>query len=197
MSADPQFDRFLARLHAIMRDLPDDGAKAEAVGEALRALAASGWRIPDARYRQMQPDAPYGSYLLHLDPGSGLCVVLDVFGVGQVAAIHDHGGWGAFACLEGREIERRYALRDGVPVEAEVTEMPPGAVAVVAPPGDGFHQVECASPEPSISLHVYGVDIGRAVRKRWNERARTFERFSSGYSNEVAGLPVYRPAIPA
>jgi predicted metal-dependent enzyme (double-stranded beta helix superfamily) len=63
-------------------------------------------------------------------------------------------------------------------------------VAVVEPPGDAFHQVECASAEASISLHVYGRDIGRIERQRWD--ATGLLAFRSEYSNDVAGLPPYR-----
>lgn len=148
--------------------------------------------MPDARYRAMQPDAPYGSWLLHFDRNSGLSVVLDVFGPGQVAAIHNHCTWGAFGCLVGAEIEREYCIQHGVPVETAWRMMNPGDVRTVDPPGDSFHQVECASPEASISLHIYGRDIGRIDRRRWDETQ--FVTFQSGYSNDVTGLAPYRLA---
>ena len=68
--------------------------------------------------------------------------------------------------------------------------MQPGDVATVEPPGDAFHQVECASPQASISLHVYGDDIGRIKRLRWDGAA--FVAFRSEYSNDVTGLAPYR-----
>lgn len=188
-AADPLFEAFVLQVRALARDDIADRRRAEAVGAALAGLAHAGWQMPDPRYRALQPDAPYGSWLLHLDPASGLSVVLDVFGPGQVAAIHNHCCWGAFACLAGAERERSYTMRDGSLVESATRLMQCGDVAVVMPPGDDFHQVENASERASISLHVYGRDIGRIERLRW-EDGRT-RAFRSGYSNDLTGLPAY------
>lgn len=188
--SDPLFDTFVLQVRASAAGDFSDTERAEGAGAALTRLARAGWQMPDPRYCAMQPDAPYGSWLLHLDDTSGLSVVLDVFGPGQIAAIHNHQCWGAFACLVGSERERSYTWRDGTLVESATHLMQPGDVAVVLPPGEVFHQVECASPQASISLHVYGADIGRLERLRW-ERGRTVS-FRSGYSNDLTGLPPYR-----
>ena len=188
--ADPRFDIFLAQVRAVARSTAPPAESAQGVTAALAALVHTGWQMPDARYRAMQPDAAYGSWLLYLDQQSQLCVVLDVFGPGQVAAIHNHCSWGAFACLEGAERERRYRIEQGAPVECGTRLMEPGDVVTVEPPGDALHQVECASPQASVSLHVYSEDIGRIERQRWDGVA--FVAFRSHYSNDMAGLAPYR-----
>ena len=190
LQLDPLFDTFLARVRGLARGSAPHADRAHGVADALSALVRAGWRMPDPRYRAMQPDAPYGSWLLHLDPLSRLSVVLDVFGPGQVAAIHNHRSCGAFACLCGAERERCFRVDNGVPVECAARLMQAGDVAVVLPPGDDYHQVECASPRASISLHVYGDDIGRIERQRWD--GARFVAFRSEYSNDVTGLAPYR-----
>ncbi|MGD9941767.1 MAG: cysteine dioxygenase [Burkholderiaceae bacterium] len=166
------------------------------VAGLMRKLIAE-WRMPDERYRKCQPDAPYGSYLLFLCPSTRLSIVLDVFAPGQVAAVHDHGVWGVFGCLAGIEIERRFAL-DGAagspPRELSSVRLTPGEVRSTDPAGASFHQVECAGQVESVSLHVYGDDIGRLKRRRWDPAAHALVTFSSGYSNDVLG---YRPYLEA
>jgi len=189
-ATDDLFDAFLLQVRALATDDISDTQRAEGVGTSLGHLTRASWQMPDPRYCALQPDAPYGSWLLHLDRASGLSVVLDVFGPGQIAAIHNHRCWGAFVCVSGAERERSYAMRDGALVQSATRLMHAGDVAVVLPPGDAFHQVECASAQASVSLHVYGADIGRLERLRWEDgRALAFR---SGYSNDLTGLPPYR-----
>lgn len=56
-----------------------------------------------------------------------------------------------------------------------------------------FHQVECAGDDgmPAISLHIYGVDIGRLERDMWDDQRQAFIPFSSSYTNDRYGLPPY------
>lgn len=187
---DPRFDDFLAQVRSLARSAAPTPERAKGVADALTQLVRAGWQMADPRYCAMQAGAPYGSWLLYLDAHSGLSVVLDVFGPGQVAAIHNHCCWGAFACMVGAERERRYAVVDGAPVQTSTRLMVPGDVALVEPPGADFHQVECASAHASISLHVYGRDIGRIERQRWDGRA--FIPFRSEYSNDRMQLVPYR-----
>ncbi|MBS7742604.1 MULTISPECIES: cysteine dioxygenase family protein [unclassified Chelatococcus] len=163
----------------------------------LTADFAPGWRMPDARYMQLQPAAPYASYLLYLSPESNLSIVLDIFMAGQAAVTHNHLSWGVFTCLEGTERERLYdAPTDlsAAPREVSSRLRPPGVVTLAAPERNAFHQVECAEGERSVSLHLYGSDIGRIERQLWDADAQRYRQFTGGYSNEILGLPVYLAA---
>ena len=47
----------------------------------------------------------------------------------------------------------------------------------------------------SISLHVYGLDVGRERRICWDEARESYVTFRSGYTNAGSGLTAYlRPA---
>ncbi len=160
----------------------------------LMGELTSHWRMPDERYLRCQPDAMYGSYLLYLNEEKTFNVVLDVFAPGQAAIIHNHLCWCAFACLDGVEKERLYSVDESFSEKPEQTLeriCPPGQVRSL---GDGrnlFHQVECASESPAVSLHVYGADIGRLERDMWDDSTARYVTFSSDYSNTAAGLPTY------
>lgn len=151
------------------------------------------WNMPDERYRQFQNGEDYGSYLLFLNPEKTLSVVIDTFAPGQVTGIHNHGVWGVFGCMAGSERQRSYAApsANSMPIEVSTSIMFPGDVQVTDENGEDFHQVECASDVPSISLHVYGADIGRVKRLQWDPKVGGYVEFSSDYSNESAGLGVY------
>jgi predicted metal-dependent enzyme (double-stranded beta helix superfamily) len=173
------------------------GGDVQAAIAQLTGEFASRWAMPDPRYMQLQPDAPYGSYLLYLSPGADLCIVLDVFMAGQAAVTHNHCCWGVFTCLEGTERERLYDAPPDLsapPVETVARLRPPGVVTLAAPAPNAFHQVECAQGARSVSLHLYGADIGAIRRQKWDDAAGAYVDFRGGYSNPVLGLPVYLAA---
>lgn len=157
----------------------------------------SEWRMPDSRYLACQPDAPYASYLLFVNEQATFSIVLDVFMPGQAAVIHNHKCWCAFTCLDGLERERLYDVAPDLsspPNQTEERICPVGQVRVLGSDRFLFHQVECASDVPTVSLHLYGADIGRLKRDLWDAgfgRGGEFVTFSSEYTNEAAGLPVY------
>ena len=184
---------FIAFARACVAALEGGGDVQAAVAELTAGFAPT-WSMPDPRFLQLQPDAPYGSYLLYLSPAADLSIVLDVFMAGQAAVVHNHCCWGVFTCLEGTERERLYdapADLSAPPVETGARLRPPGVVTLAAPPANAFHQVECAAGARSVSLHLYGADIGAIRRQKWDAAAGAYTDFRGGYSNPVLGLPVY------
>lgn len=183
------FARFLERGQAATRST----SPAEAVAAELSNLIASGWQAPDPRYRTLQPGLPYGSYLLHLSPEGDFCVVQDVFAPGQLTGIHHHRTWGAVGTLEGCERNSRYAVAPDMRAGPRFLDshlLSAGDVTTVGAGELDFHEVECASKVPSISLHVYGADIGRLERLMWDPDRQVYRSFTSGYSNQAVGLPL-------
>lgn len=133
-------------------------------------------------------DAPYRQYLLHCDPAERFSVVSFVWAPGQGTPIHDHGVWGLVGILEGAELSQRYELADaGLIATGEVEHLPAGEVTAVSPAIGDIHQVTNALQDrPSISIHVYGANIGRLPRRTYATDG-TSRSFISGYAN--AHLP--------
>jgi 3-mercaptopropionate dioxygenase len=149
-------------------------------------VAVDDW-LP-ARYAE--PDlGGYRQYLLHADSRERFSVVSFVWGPGQKSPIHDHTVWGIVGILRGAEFEQSYSrttdgriAEQGVPVRLER-----GEVTAVSPAIGDFHRVSNAFDDrPSISIHVYGANIG-AVRRSMYEPDGSSKTFTSGYSN--AELP--------
>jgi predicted metal-dependent enzyme (double-stranded beta helix superfamily) len=139
--------------------------------------------LPD---RYAQPSmAGYQQYLLHADSRERFSVVSFVWGPGQKSPIHDHTVWGIVSILRGAEIEQSFSrasdgrfMEYGAPVRLEK-----GEVTTVSPEIGDFHRVSNAlADRPSISVHVYGANIG-AVRRSMYEPDGTSKTFISGYSN--------------
>lgn len=136
--------------------------------------------------RCAEPSATgYQQYLLHCDSRERFSVVSFVWGPGQKSPIHDHTVWGIVGILRGAEIEQSYSrASDGRFVEREMpVRLEKGEVTAVSPDVGDFHRVSNALDDrPSISIHVYGANIG-AVRRSMYELDGASKTFVSGYSN--------------
>ncbi|MBF8765423.1 cysteine dioxygenase [Pseudomonas putida] len=137
-----------------------------------------------------QPDPErYQQYLLHCDSRQRFSVVSFVWGPGQRTPIHDHRVWGLIGMLRGAELAQGFARgaygalqTEGAPVRLE-----PGQVEAVSPALGDIHQVSNAfADQVSISIHVYGANIGAVTRAVYTVDGSE-KPFISGYSN--AHLP--------
>ncbi len=132
---------------------------------------------PDPRY--------YRQYLLHADPLERLSVVSFVWGPGQRTPIHDHRVWGVVGILRGAELSVSYSQDAQGHLVAEPAQvLEPGAVATVSPTIGDIHTIANALPDrPSISIHVYGGNIGAIHRSAFDAASGTEKPFISGYSS--------------
>jgi len=160
-----------------------DEATIRAEGTRLLAqlVAHDDW-LPQAFAR---PDPQrYQQYPLHRDAAGRFSVVSFVWGPGQATPIHDHTVWGLIGMLRGAEYSQgfRYVgpnqlVPSGVPVRLE-----PGQVEAVSPAIGDIHRVHNAFDDRvSISIHVYGADIGTVSRSVYADDGSR-QHFVSGYS---------------
>ncbi len=156
-------------------------------------VAEDGW-LPDAYAR---PDLQhYRQFLLYRDPPVGpraprFSVVSFVWGPGQFTPIHNHTVWGLIGVLRGAETSQRYRIGDdGVPAALGHAErLERGAVEAVSPTVGDVHRVSNAHADrTSVSIHVYGADIGEVSRATFTADGRQ-RTFVSGYSNDAATPP--------
>lgn len=128
----------------------------------------------------------YRQYLLHADPLGRWSVVSFVWGPGQATPVHDHTVWGLVGVLRGREAAQAYRLdAQGRPQpQGEELTMSAGQVEAVSPRIGDVHRVRNAMPEAvSVSIHVYGANIGRVQRHVYTDDGQC-KPFVSGYSND-------------
>jgi len=125
----------------------------------------------------------YRQYLLHCDPLERFSVVSFVWGPGQHTPIHDHTVWGLIGMLRGRERCEEYS--DDVDPRGEHL-LAPGEIDRVSPTIGDVHRVSNAlENEASISIHVYGGNIGAVSRHVYDAGTRAPSAFISGYSRDV------------
>lgn len=153
----------------------------------LAALISTDDWLPDD-LAQPHPQF-YRQYLLHCDPLERFSVVSFVWGPGQQTPVHDHTVWGLIGMLRGREASQPYGpdATGAVVPQGPATLLGPGQVEAVSPTLGDIHLVRNAVPDQvSISIHVYGANIG-AVHRWVYAPDGSRKPFVSGYSN--ASLP--------
>jgi predicted metal-dependent enzyme (double-stranded beta helix superfamily) len=129
----------------------------------------------------------YQQFLLHADPLGRFSVVSFVWGPGQKTPIHDHCIWGLIGMLRGMEQGQRYKR---LPTGELVTDGPQtvlrqGDIEAVSPTIGDIHVVSNAVPDKtSISIHVYGANIGAVKRHTYDPVTGMPKSFVSGYSSQ-------------
>jgi len=182
----------IARLRDFIRGmtaLADAGAaEARWLGEGaelLRALIAIDDWLPEAF---AVPGPSYRQYLLHCDPLERFSVVSFVWGPGQRTPVHNHTVWGLVGMLRGEEISTEMVPGgpDAPMRPGRVDRLRPGEVVAVSPNLYDIHCVENAWADgTSISIHVYGGNIGAIARSVFDPATGRAKRFISGYTAAV------------
>ena len=130
----------------------------------------------------------YRQYLLHCDPLERFSVVSFVWGPGHITPVHDHTVWGLVGVLRGAEKCEEYERPgDGRPMRKTGEHIvEPGGIDAVSPAIGDIHTVSNAlADRPSISIHVYGANIGAVRRHVYAPQTGEIKSFVSGYSNSV------------
>lgn len=175
--------RFVGALDELIERERDEAVLLGSGASLLAALVASDDWLPEA-YARPHPDR-YQQYLLHCDAREHFSVVSFVWGPGQRTPVHDHRVWGLVGVLRGRERVQSFVRRSGVlfPAGPE-RELRAGEVEHFSPAsGNDLHQVSNGVANGvSVSIHVYGANIGAVERATYGADARP-RRFVSGYAN--------------
>lgn len=152
---------------------------------ALRELIAVDDWLPDT-YAQSSQER-YQQFLLYADARQRFSVVSFVWGPGQQTPIHDHTVWGLIGVLRGAELAAPFARNhDGtLRPSGDEARLERGAVEAVSPSIGDIHRVRNAYDDRvSISIHVYGANIGAVHRSTYPPNARP-KPFISGYTNDT------------
>ncbi len=185
----PRLGEFVDAFSRLLDATGDEAAILSGGAALLEQLVAHDDWLPDA-FAAPDP-ARYRQYLLHLDPARRFSVVSFVWGPGQATPIHDHRIWGLVGVLRGAERNQAYVRgeKGGLEPLGSPELLGPGAVAAVSPAIGDIHSVANAYDDrASISIHVYGGDIGSIERATYDAGGRP-KRFVSGYANRPGGLP--------
>jgi predicted metal-dependent enzyme (double-stranded beta helix superfamily)/rhodanese-related sulfurtransferase len=176
---------FLGELSALLSLRPAETSILQQGANLLAELVKHDDWLPEA-FAQPDPQR-YQQYLLHTDAEQRFSVVSFVWGPGQSTPVHDHRVWGLIGMLRGAEISQRYGVTSaGLQYVGSAVRLERGQVEAVSPGIGDIHQVSNAYDDRvSISIHVYGANIG-AVRRAVYQPDGSQKAFISGYSNTPA-----------
>jgi predicted metal-dependent enzyme (double-stranded beta helix superfamily) len=167
----------------LIEDVPRESDLLSRGGKLLRQLVSHDDWLPD-EFTVPDPTR-YQQFLLHADSRQRFSVVSFVWGPGQKTPIHDHRVWGLIGMLRGAEYSQGFARSaDGrLEQEGRPIRLEPGQVETLSPHSNDIHQVSNAFDDHvSISIHVYGANIG-AVKRAVYQVDGSEKLFISGYSN--------------
>ncbi|TSA12214.1 MAG: cysteine dioxygenase [Betaproteobacteria bacterium] len=171
---------------AVERFGRDEPAMLREGKQLLAGLIARDDWLPDA-FAQPHPDT-YRQYLLYCDPLERFSVVSFVWGPGHTTPVHDHTVWGLVGVLRGAEkCEEFERTGDGQAMRKTGEHLiEPGGIDAVSPTLGDIHIVSNAlTDRPSISIHVYGANIGAVKRHVYVRETGEVKSFVSGYNNSV------------
>jgi predicted metal-dependent enzyme (double-stranded beta helix superfamily) len=174
---------FISALAELIDSNPHESDLLHRGSKLLGQLVSYDDWLPD-EYAIPSPER-YQQFLLHADSRQRFSIVSFVWGPGQSTPIHDHRVWGLIGMLRGAEYSQGFARSpDGrLEKEGQAIRLEPGHVEALSPRSNDVHQVSNAfSDQVSISIHVYGANIG-AVRRAVYQPDGTEKLFISGYSN--------------
>lgn len=134
----------------------------------------------------------YQQYLLYCDPLERFSLASFVWGPGQSTPIHDHTVWGLIGMLRGAETSQRYEPDgEGRPMRMlGHTRLDEGDIEAVSPTLGDIHRVANAyTDRVSVSIHLYGANIGAVHRHVYDPQTGSARPFVSGYAS--ARMPNY------
>jgi 3-mercaptopropionate dioxygenase len=178
--------RFVQAFTRLVDSSPDE-ERIFSEGRALLSelIAHDDW-LPD-QFAEAHPER-YRQYLLHCDPFERFSVLSFVWGPGQSTPLHDHTVWGMVGVLRGAERCEEFscAAAEGALLAAGSHTLGPGQVDLVSPRIGDIHRVSNALDDGvSVSIHVYGANIGAVERHVYDAASGQRSRFVSGYANSV------------
>ncbi|WP_258405229.1 cysteine dioxygenase [Shewanella mesophila] len=136
----------------------------------------------------------YQQYLLYCDPLERFSVVSFVWAPGQTTPVHDHTVWGMVGVMRGAELCEEYELSEVFELDPATARLraigshhlPTGSVDLVSPRIGDIHKVSNALKDSvSISIHVYGANIGAVERHVYDLHSGHKKPFISGYTCKV------------
>lgn len=176
--------RSAVKAFTALADAKADEARFLSEGRQIltQLIAEDSWLEDD--FRKTHPEF-YQQYLLYCDPHERFSIQSFVWGPGHATPVHDHTVWGLVGVLQGAErCERFRQTSQGFESDGEAVLLERGQVDAVSPTVGDIHKVSNAFDDrTSISIHVYGANIGSTPRHVFDVDTGQIKDFVSGYSS--------------
>lgn len=187
MKSVKRFREFVQNLSRLVDETGNDEHRIFVDGKALltELITHDDW-LP-GEFAKPDP-IRYQQHLLHCDPLERFSVVSFVWGPSQQTPVHDHTVWGMIGMMRGIETCEEFEVDSstGKLIAGQTHFLEPGDVDFVSPRVGDIHRVSNAlNDRASISIHVYGGNIGAVRRHSFDADSGDVHDFVSGYSTSV------------
>jgi predicted metal-dependent enzyme (double-stranded beta helix superfamily) len=148
----------VARIRAIEAKEGVTRPALDAIMAELQQLAAQEHLFPSAEF----PPPPAGEkgarrYLLQEDEGGRFALYLNALNPGNETKPHDHTTWAVVVAVDGEELNKVYAKRDGgLDLVREVVVKPGTGIALMP---EDIHSIHTLGDRPTRHLHMYGLAL--------------------------------------
>lgn len=182
-----KFRTFIQSFTGLVGDFGTDEKRIFTEGQQLLAglISKDDW-LPE-QFAKPSPER-YQQYLLHCDPLERFSVASFIWGPGQTTPVHDHTVWGMVGVMRGQELCEEFSIdtASGQLVNDGCHKASVGDIDLVSPRIGDVHKVSNAlGDEVSVSIHVYGANIGAVKRHVFNANTGESSEFVSGYASDV------------
>lgn len=178
INPNPEIAEFVRVCREALANESLEAAQLALIKPALVTLLGSPDWLP-ASHRRPRDDR-YAQYPVYIAPDNSFSVVSFVWKPGQWTPIHDHTVWGVIGIYQGLERTEVYEQQQGKYVRTRTIDSQVGEVGAVSPEIGDVHRVGNVSDDVSISIHVYGGNIGEIERHVFEEDGSS-KAFISGY----------------
>jgi predicted metal-dependent enzyme (double-stranded beta helix superfamily) len=170
-------EAFARDVEQIMASAPDRPTAVARIKPRLAQLLTRP-DLLDEHYRVVGPEGQE-RYSFYRSADGRLTIGGPVFRPGHPTVVHNHNTWGVIGIYSGKQRTGRYLRTDDGSVHGHARlrqtsddVLGPGSIYFLLPPDD-IHRIE-AIDEPSLSIHVLGVDLGQQHRQFFDVEAETY-----------------------
>ena len=179
----PQLQIFVDGVSKLLDQNQNEAEFHPQIGELLAELVREDNWLED-KYTVPHPEY-YQQLLLYVDPEERFSIVSFVWGPGQETPIHNHTVWGVIGMLRGKECEQAFEIDEdnSLVLKGDEITLSPRDIGFVSPTIGDVHRVRnFFDDQTSISIHIYGGDIGKIKRNVFPADGSEKKDFISGYS---------------
>ncbi len=179
-------DQFSRDVEATVRSAPTESRLLRELRPRMARLLRTPGSVPAEAFAPRKDR--FANNLLYRPADRAFSIMGGNWAPGQTTPIHDHLTWAVVGVYEGQEresIDRR--TDDGSDPARANLELASarfnekGHVTVLS--RTGIHRIDNVSSKPSLSIHVYGRDIGTLERHAYDPVTGAVSKFVSGYCN--------------
>jgi len=179
-------DVFTREAEGIIRSYPSETDALRRLKPLMERLITTPGSVPKEAFDPRKDR--FANNLVYRPADRIFSVMAGNWSPGQTTPIHDHLTWAVVGVCEGEERESIYRRRDdGSNRRRARLEMvgerinKKGHVTVLG--RAGIHRIDNVSIASSLSIHMYGLDIGTAERHSYDPVTGEVSKFVSGYCN--------------